>query len=174
MFTTFGRELAKTFKARLGLEDEAADLMAGVLEKQAVEMEGVSYAHYAQVSGRTINLEREATVGILRGALEFLYETSKVGALCDVPFIAGYAQSDEHNIYIDRSVPERKIFRSVDVPVHKLLNVHERVEKVILENTEPRTRMGTRLRSGWRDASPKPLEFRGMPMTSTGDPWRRP
>lgn len=133
MFSTFGRELAKTFKARLGLEDEAADLMAGVLEKQAVEMEGVSYAHYAKVTGRTLNLDREATAGILRGALEFLYQTSKVGTLCDVPFIAGYAKGDEHIIYIDRFVPERKIFRNVDVPVHKLLNVHERVEKVILD-----------------------------------------
>ena len=133
MFSTFRRELAKTFKARLGLEDEAADLMAGVLEKQAVEMEGVSHAHYTQVTGQPHNLDHEARAGILRGALEFLYQTSKVGTLCDVPFIAGYAEGDEHIIYIDRAVPERKVFRSVDVPVHKLLNVHERVEKVILD-----------------------------------------
>jgi len=133
MFSTFRRELAKTFKARLGLEDEAADLMAGVLEKQAVEMEGVSYAHYAHVTGQPHNLDHEARAGILRGALEFLYRTSKIGTLCDVPFIAGYAEGDEHIVYIDRAVPERKIFRGVDVPVHKLLNVHERVEKVILD-----------------------------------------
>ncbi len=69
----------------------------------------------------------------LRQALDYLYRTSKIGTRCDVPFIAGYALGDERLIYIDRSVPQFKTFRDVEVPVHKLLNAHERVEKAVLD-----------------------------------------
>lgn len=133
MFSTFERELARTFKARLDVEDEAADVMAGLLEKQAVEMAGVSFAKYIQAKGGPRNLDMKATAATLRGALEFLFVTSTIGARCDVPFIAGYAHSDERVIYIDRAVPEHKMFRNVEVPVHKLLNAHERVEKALLD-----------------------------------------
>lgn len=133
MFSTFERELARTFKERLDVEDEAADVMAGLLEKQAVEMEGVSYVEYLQAKGRAHNLDKEATRGTLLGALDFLFQSSKIGTRCDIPFIAGYAQNDERAIYVDRAVPEHKAFRNVQVPVHKLLNAHERVEKALLD-----------------------------------------
>lgn len=133
MFSTFGQELARTFRTRLELSAAAADVMAGLLEKQAVEMEGVSYSEYAQVIGRSQTEDLDVKKRELSQALDFLYSTSKIGALCDVPFIAGYAMEDERVIYIDRAVPEFKTFEKVDVPLHKLLNAHERVEKAILD-----------------------------------------
>jgi hypothetical protein len=133
MFATFERELARTFRTRLGLNDEASDLLAGLLEKQAVEMAGVSYAKYAEVAGRTLTLEGGAPARTLRETLDLLYATSKMRTGCDIPFIAGYALDDDHIIYIDQSVPEFKTFRNLKVPIHKLLNAHERIEKVLLD-----------------------------------------
>lgn len=133
LFMTFERELARTFHNRLGVSEEAADLLAGILEKQAVDMAGVSYADYAQVAGRTLNLLGDAPARVLRETLDHLYSTSHMRTGCDVPFIAGYATDDDRVIYIDQSVPEYKTFLTLKVPVHKLLNAHERVEKVLLD-----------------------------------------
>jgi hypothetical protein len=50
-----------------------------------------------------------------------------------VPFVAGYDRDDGAYVMIDCSVPLAPVLQGQAFPVAKLLNLHERIEKVLLD-----------------------------------------
>jgi hypothetical protein len=133
MFSTFYSQLGRTFTARLGLPTNLAIALATELERQAVVQAGVDYQLYVTQTNR-IPLSATELYPMVLQALESLYATSTIVGSCDVPYLAGYSQNDANLIFIDRMIPLYNVFQNRQVPVGKLLNIHERVEKAILDD----------------------------------------
>jgi hypothetical protein len=133
MFTSFYAQLKTTFQTRLLLTETMANALATELERQAIESAQIDYSEYVKFTDR-IQLDNDILYPIVLQALEQLYSTSTIIGTCDVPYLAGYDTNDGNLILIDRMIPLYNTFLGQTVPVGKLLNIHERVEKAILDD----------------------------------------
>jgi hypothetical protein len=131
MFSLFRNAVGAAFQNRLGLDQETSLALADALEKQAVEAAKVDYGAYSQAVGRFAAQEADAQ-RLFQHALSALSSNEAILTGCDIPFVAGYS-IDAQAVYIDRSIPTEKSFNGTVVPMAKLLNIHERVEKAILD-----------------------------------------
>jgi hypothetical protein len=113
------------------MPEATSQALADYLEMQVVAAAGVNYAEYNRVVPR-VGIHRSAVDLLLREMLEAQTVKVSINDRCDIPFVAGYS-NDASVVYIDRSVPREKAFKGVRVPVAKLLNLHERVEKAVLD-----------------------------------------
>lgn len=131
MFVTFHDELQRTFIARLGLVAPLASGIAARLEAEAVRLAGVDYEAYkAAVGGRPPGPDRRLAAVT---AMDALYESSRIDVGFEVPFVAGYDRDDGTYVMIDCAVPLAPVLHGQSVPVVKLLNLHERIEKALLD-----------------------------------------
>src|SRR5919112_1358438 len=131
MIAAFRDALERVFRVRLEMPEGTSQALADHLEMQIVAAAGVDYAQYNQVVPRAA-IHRSALYPLLRDMLDAQTLKVSINDRCDIPFVAGYS-TDARVVYIDRSVPREKSFKGIRVPVAKLLNLHERVEKAILD-----------------------------------------
>ena len=131
VIAAFRDALEGVFRVRLEMPEATAQALADHLEKQVVAAAGVDYAEYTQVVPR-VGMDRSAFDLLLREMLDAQTAKVSLNDRCDIPFVAGYS-NDARVVYIDRSVPREKSFKGIRVPVAKLLNLHERVEKAVLD-----------------------------------------
>ena len=131
MIAAFRDALERVFRVRLEMPEATSQALADHLEMQVVAAAGVDYAQYNKVVPR-VATDRSALYPLLREMLDAQTLKVSINDRCDIPFVAGYS-NDARVVYIDRSVPREKSFRGVRVPVAKLLNLHERVEKAVLD-----------------------------------------
>jgi hypothetical protein len=132
MFTVFYEETARTFSSRLGLDIPTAEGLAAALEREAVELAGIDYSSYLGAVEAT-RPDPAALGSALRGALKTLYNSSIIDNGFEVPYVAGYDKDQPSYILIDCAVPLGPTLDGRFVPVAKLLNIHERVEKALLD-----------------------------------------
>lgn len=131
LMIVFRDSLARVFRLRLGMGDAAAETLANALEMQVLAAAGVDAAEYRRSVGRAAD-ERNTAHLVLRELISAQATAVPILTRCDIPFVAGYS-TDARVVYIDRSVPAEKLFKGVRVPVAQLLNLHERVEKAVLD-----------------------------------------
>jgi hypothetical protein len=112
-----------------------AEAFAAKLEREALETALINYQVYLSALGERRPSSAEQ-VEQFRQALEFCFRLSTIDNSFDVPFVAGYAKNDGHYIFIDRYIPAEGKSRGVFMPVFKFLNVHELVEKALLDEYE--------------------------------------
>jgi hypothetical protein len=131
MFQTFHDEIERTFVRRLGLVAPVASGLAARLEAEAVRLAGVDYdAYKAAVGQRPSATDRRLAV---LTAMDALYASSRIDVGFEVPFVAGYDRDDGSYVMIDCSVPLAPVLGGQAFPVAKLLNLHERIEKGLLD-----------------------------------------
>jgi hypothetical protein len=130
MFQVYREQLFAVFVNDLKLPDEIAKVMAASMEKQLVEISGVDYAKFIQLSGE-VNPELKPEVFL--ETVDRLAKTSIVDRRFDVPYIAGYDENDKKYIFIDKDFPTEATLQGKSVPIHHLLNLHERTEKAIMD-----------------------------------------
>jgi hypothetical protein len=131
MIAAFRDALERVFRVRLEMPEATSQALADYLEMQVVAAAGVNDAEYKQVVPR-VAIPRSALHLLVREMLDAQTVKVSIKDRCDIPFVAGYS-NDARVVYIDRSVPRDKSFKGVRVPVAKLLNLHERVEKAVLD-----------------------------------------
>jgi hypothetical protein len=131
MIAAFRDALERVFRVRLEMPEATSQALADYLEMQVVAAAGVNDAEYNQVVPR-VAMHRSALYLLVREMLDAQTVKVSIKDRCDIPFVAGYS-NDARVVYIDRSVPREKSFKGVRVPVAKLLNLHERVEKAVLD-----------------------------------------
>ena len=131
IIAAFRDALERVFRVRLEMPEATSQALADYLEMQVVAAAGVNDAEYKQVVPR-VAIPRSALHLLVREMLDAQTVKVSIKDRCDIPFVAGYS-NDARVVYIDRSVPRDKSFKGVRVPVAKLLNLHERVEKAVLD-----------------------------------------
>jgi hypothetical protein len=112
-------QIAQALHKRLNLPYDLADDVARGVESEALELAGFS------ASAISMPAFRSAGWGLLN--------SSHVIENCSVPFIAGYNAHNGREIYIDRDVPGAAFVNGRKIPVTLLLNIHESVEKALLD-----------------------------------------
>lgn len=133
MFSALRAALDRTFQLRLGLQADIAGVLATEIEREALSLAGVKYKEYERAVERVSPLNKENVRDLVKTAVDELYKSSTILDGCDIPFFGGYSTEKPDVVYIDRIVSRNKRLGGVNVPVQHLLNVHERVEKAILD-----------------------------------------
>jgi hypothetical protein len=161
MFATLHDELARTFVERLDLDPATGDGLATLIEREAVLLAGVDYPAYVAALGASRPGLKEITTAILT-AQDALFASSTIDVGFEVPYVAGYDRNDGTYVLIDCSVPLGPKLNGHSVPVAKLLNVHERVEKALLDQ------YGIRYQSAHQIA----LRIEKATSDAIGAPWK--
>lgn len=128
---SFHRQLKRAF-LKFGAGEAAAEALAQNALREAVAVSGLPLGALAKAGGPELLKDEELT-GLVKRAGEHLWRTSTLDSSHDVPFIAGYAADDPKFIFIDRMVPKEGHVNGKRIRAHYLLNVHERVEKLLLD-----------------------------------------
>jgi hypothetical protein len=132
MFVVLYEELTRAFRRRLDLVEPVARGLAANIEREAVSLAGLDYDAYRAAIGSPRPDQKEI-VAALTTASDALYASSTIDIGFEVPFVAGYDRENGSYILIDCSVPLGPTLHGQVVPVVKLLTVHERVEKALLD-----------------------------------------
>src|SRR5262249_28754148 len=133
LFSTFHDQLKAVYIKTLGFSDSVADSLASVPEQEAVELARIHYNDYLAAVKRPA-FDVETLRENIHSALLSLYRsTKKIDSRFDVPFVAGYDVNDPTYIFIDRSVPKFFHGENGPIPVWEFLNLHERVEKTVMD-----------------------------------------
>ena len=112
-------QIAHALVTRLALPWDIADSVARGIEGEALELAGLKSS--------------APELPAFRSAGWTLLHSSHLIENCEVPFIAGYNARDGREIFIDRDVPGSVVVNGRKIPVTLLLNIHESVEKALLD-----------------------------------------
>ena len=132
IFRSLRRQLKRIFWKSFELTEREGDAMAETIVQEALAAGGIGLAKYSSAAGEKFRAKQEL-VRLVGAGAEKLWKTSRIETGYDVPYIAGYAPDDPKFIFIDRSIPKIVKWRGRRLPVQYFLNVHERVEKILLD-----------------------------------------
>jgi hypothetical protein len=118
-FLVFGQQLKTAYIKRLKLPEATATAIACGVVSEARETAGLSAS--------------DVDLGSFKIAAKLLLASSHITDQCEVPYIAGYSAVDGAKIFIDRDVPSSIVIKGKPIPIRSLLNIHERVEKALLD-----------------------------------------
>lgn len=132
VFFSLRRQLKKVFWKRFELSEEEGDAFAENIERDALDASFITEKVFTEATGKKFRTTEDMT-RLVKSGSDKLWRTSTIEKNYDVPYIAGYAPDDPKFIFIDRMVPEFGKANGKKIPAHYLLNVHERVEKILLD-----------------------------------------
>lgn len=135
IFLSLHRQLKRIFWKRFELSEAEGEAMSQNILREALEVSGITLKAFGEASGIELLKDSQITA-LLRSAGEKLWKSSELETRFDVPYIAGYAPDNPRFIFIDRAVPKEGRVHGKRIRAHYLLNVHERVEKILLDELE--------------------------------------
>jgi hypothetical protein len=130
IFLSLDRQLSHAF-ASLGLGEDQIEALVQNILAETIRASFLKVPEYFQQIGKA-PLKEGLITELVKDAGNHLISTSKIEARYDVPYIGGYSDRDEKFVFIDRHVPTQGTFKGIKIPAHFLLNVHERIEKILL------------------------------------------
>lgn len=155
LFSTFHDQLKTVYMKDFGFADEIASSIADVPEQEVVEVSRIHYEDYLKALGRPAFSEETMRRNLLIALESLSKSTQVIDNRYDVPFVAGYDVNNEKYIFVDRSVPEFFQGKKGPIPVWRFLNLHERIEKAVLDafqvnyQTAHQIALRTEHRSAW-------------------------
>lgn len=132
VFRSLRRQLKRIFWKRFDLTEEEGAAFAENIVRDALVVSRITEKAWIQAGGEGFPTEKDMTQLVKQGS-DKLWRTSTLETRYDVPYVAGYAPDDPHFIFIDRNVPAEGSHKGKKIRAHFLLNVHERVEKILLD-----------------------------------------
>jgi hypothetical protein len=135
IFLSLHRQLKRIFWKRFELAEAEGEALSQNILREALEASGFTLKAFGDAGGIELLKDSEITA-LVKAAGEKLWKSSELETRFDVPYIAGYAPDNPRFIFIDRNVPKEGRAHGKRIRAHYLLNVHERVEKILLDELE--------------------------------------